>query len=166
MPSRDKIKLLRQQRDDGHFEKVRNPANAPNPHEAQVLTQSEALKAQRQLRPQTEHGEVVVEEGKRYLRYLKPIVIASPLCLTCHGSPEELGPGVKAQLQALYPHNQATGYRLEELRGSISIKIRLEEKQQGDEACPPGSLPLDWETTTQTQGQCDPLRGIWKGMPL
>lgn len=108
--------------------KVRNPADTPDPYEAYVLNWFEALKAAGQLGPDTEHAEVVTEEGKVYFRYMKPIVIAVPLCLICHGRLEDLASEVKAQLQALYPRDQATGYRLNDLRGAVSIKIPLEEK--------------------------------------
>ena len=34
-----------------------------------------------------------------------------PLCLNCHGSPEQLTPAVKEKLKALYPDDKAIGYR-------------------------------------------------------
>jgi len=108
--------------------KVRNPADTPDPYEARILKQFEALNAKGQLRPDTEHVEVVTEEGKASLRYLKPIVITTPLCLNCHGPQEGLLPEVKAVLQALYPGDQATGYQLHDLRGAVSVKIPLQGK--------------------------------------
>lgn len=108
--------------------KVRNPADSPDPYEVRVLDQFEVLKAAGQLPPDTEYAEVVREEGKAYLRYLKPIMIASPVCLVCHGPGDDLAPGVKTQLHTLYPIDQATGYRLDDLRGAVSIKIPMEGK--------------------------------------
>lgn len=109
-------------------QKVRNPADAPDVYEAGILKKFEALGAEGKLGPDSEHVDVVTEGEKSYLRYLKPITIAAPLCLTCHGNPPELSPEVKVKLQTLYPHDQAIGYRLNDLRGAVSIKIPIEGK--------------------------------------
>lgn len=108
--------------------KVRNPTDSPDPYELRVLEQFEALKAAGQLSRDTEHAEVVTEGGSAYLRYLKPITVASPVCLACHGPGDDLAPGVKTQLHTLYPADQATGYRLDDLRGAVSIRIPIEGK--------------------------------------
>jgi hypothetical protein len=105
--------------------KVRNPGDTPEPYEADILGRFEVLKAAGQLRPDSEHVEVVTEHGKPYLRYMRPIVIAGPVCLNCHGPSKELSADVKARLNALYPADQATGYRLNDLRGAVSVKIPL-----------------------------------------
>ena len=69
------------------------------------------------------------EEGRRYLRYMKPIVLGSPVCLSCHGGPDDTSPEVKAELQRLYPQDKATGYRVADLRGAVSVKIPLGAEQ-------------------------------------
>lgn len=103
--------------------KVRNPADTPDAYEAGILERFEALKATGGLGPDTEHVELVEAAGKTSLRYLRPIVIANPVCLTCHGRPEDLAPEVRARLEALYPRDQATGYRLGDLRGAVTVTI-------------------------------------------
>jgi hypothetical protein len=77
-------------------------------------------------KPETlELAEVVsAPSGGHTLRYAKAIAI-QPLCVTCHGAPEQLPAGVKARLQAEYPLDQATGYRVGELRGAVVIKRPL-----------------------------------------
>ncbi|MBI3779452.1 MAG: DUF3365 domain-containing protein [candidate division NC10 bacterium] len=105
--------------------KYRNPADAPDEYEARVLDEFAALKAKGELQVDTEHADVVTEEGRRYLRYMKPIVLRSPVCLSCHGQPDEISPEVKAELQRLYPQDKATGYRVADLRGAVSVKIPL-----------------------------------------
>ena len=105
--------------------KYRNPADAPDEYEARALDGFAALKAKGELQVDTEHAEVVTEEGRRYLRYLKPIVMGSPVCLSCHGGPDEISPEVKPELQRLYPQDKATGYRVADLRGAVSVKIPL-----------------------------------------
>ena len=66
-------------------------------------------------------AEVVDEAGKSYFRFMKPLAI-QPVCLNCHGSDEQISETVKGELNNLYPFDQATGYKIGELRGAISIK--------------------------------------------
>lgn len=77
-------------------------------------------------KPETlELAEVVTApSGKRHLRYAKAIAV-QPLCVTCHGAPEQMPEGVKARLQAEYPLDQATGYHVGDLRGAVVIKRPL-----------------------------------------
>lgn len=46
--------------------------------------------------------------------YVEPIVMA-PLCLACHG--DNLAPDVQAKIDELYPHDEATGFGADQLRG-------------------------------------------------
>lgn len=103
----------------------RNPADAPDDYEARVLDEFAALKAKSEFRVDTEHAEVVTEEGRRYLRYMRPIVMGSPVCLSCHGGPQDIPPDVKVQLQRLYPEDKSTEYRVGDLRGAVSVKMPL-----------------------------------------
>lgn len=66
-------------------------------------------------------AEVVDESGKSYFRYMKPLAI-QPVCLACHGADEQIPASVKAALDTAYPHDQARGYKVGELRGAVSIK--------------------------------------------
>jgi hypothetical protein len=106
-------------------ERVRNPGDTPEPYEAAVLRRFAALKAQGALAPGTEHVEVVTEAGRQYLWYLRPIAIAGPVCLSCHGPAEQLRDDVKAALRTFYPNDRATGYQVGDLRGAVSVKIPL-----------------------------------------
>ena len=71
-----------------------------------------------------ELAEVVVEPSGPFLRYAKAIAVQPP-CLICHGSIDAIPEGVKARLQSEYPMDQATGYRLGELRGAVVVKRAL-----------------------------------------
>jgi len=106
-------------------ERVRNPGDTPEPYEAAVLRRFAELKARGGLGPATEHVEVVTEGGRQYLRYLRPIAIAGPVCLSCHGPTEQLGADVKTALKTFYPNDQATDYRVGDLRGAVSVKVPL-----------------------------------------
>jgi Protein of unknown function (DUF3365) len=108
--------------------KVRNPADAPDTHERKILTDYETLKGVGRLKSDVPGVYIEVQDGKRTLRYLRPILITSPVCLQCHGQPDDLLPEVKERLQTLYPRDQATGYQLNDLRGAVSIRIPLPEE--------------------------------------
>jgi hypothetical protein len=41
-------------------------------------------------------------------------------CLKCHG--ENLDPKVAAKLDALYPHDQARGYKAGDVRGAFTVR--------------------------------------------
>ena len=106
--------------------RTRNPVlGSPDAWEQAVLTEFDARAARGDKPDAIEHAEVVREPQGRYFRYMKALPVA-PLCMSCHGGPESIPPGVKARLAALYPHDRATGYRPGELRGAISIKRPLD----------------------------------------
>jgi len=96
----------------------------PRGWQKQALTQLETeLKSG--ANPQTlEWHEVVTEDGKPVLHYAKAIVLQTQ-CLACHGTSNELAPGVAEQLNAEYPHDQATGYAAGDLRGAVAISRPL-----------------------------------------
>jgi hypothetical protein len=107
-------------------ERVRNPADTPDAVELAVLRLWQAEQRAGRLTPAAEHQTIVTEGGRRYLSYMKPIFIAGPVCLQCHGAPDKLGPGVAEALRELYPMDRATGYALGDLRGAVSVRIPIE----------------------------------------
>jgi Protein of unknown function (DUF3365) len=106
-------------------QKVRNPANAPNQHETKILKDFETLKRAGRLDPDIPNARIDVRDGKRDLWYMRPILITHPVCLQCHGQPEDLLPAVKALLQKVYPRDRATGYQLHDILGAVSIETPL-----------------------------------------
>jgi len=46
-----------------------------------------------------------------------------PLCVQCHGQPAELGAGVAAAIAQHYPNDQATGFRVGDLRGWFWVEV-------------------------------------------
>ena len=44
---------------------------------------------------------------------------AGAVCLTCHGN--DIDPELKAQIDAFYPEDRATGFKLGALRGAFTI---------------------------------------------
>lgn len=98
--------------------KLRNPKNAPDDWERTVLEAFLAKAKQGADLSKLEHYETVSQGGKRMFRYMKAIPVGKP-CLICHGS------AVKAELvQSIkehYPDDNATGFKLGELRGAFTI---------------------------------------------
>lgn len=105
-------------------EKTRNPLDAPDNYEKQILSRFAALAANGELDAATVHSEVTEIDGRRVLRFLKPIVLRKN-CLGCHGGADDIPEEVKAQLREYYPSDQATGYRAGELRGAVSVLVPL-----------------------------------------
>ena len=94
--------------------KPRNPANAPDDLDRQVL---EKLAAAEQM--PTEHLEWTETAG----RFYKPLAIQE-VCLKCHGDPAGFAPDLAKTLKELYPNDQATGYALGDFRGVIRVDVQ------------------------------------------
>ena len=77
--------------------KLRNPANQPDAWELGVLNKFEERKA----------------AGEDPLQ----------ICVTCHGS--DLAPELEAQLDRLYPNDQARGFRAGDIRGAFTLSKPL-----------------------------------------
>jgi|DewCreStandDraft_1066081.scaffolds.fasta_scaffold00182_20 hypothetical protein len=105
--------------------RYRNPKDIPDEYERRKLEEFEQQHRARALAD--ESFEVVQEEGRRYLRYMRPILVG-PMCITCHGPKEAIPSAVRAVLAEKYPEDRATGYRSGDLRGAVSVKIPLDSK--------------------------------------
>jgi len=102
----------------------RNPADIPDAYERRKLEAFEQLNKTNELRK--EYFEVVEEDSVEVLRYMRPL-LADGLCLNCHGPQEEIPDEVRAILAKTYPEDRATGYQLGDVRGAVSVKIKLDE---------------------------------------
>lgn len=71
-----------------------------------------------------EFSELTEDADGRWFRYMKAIP-TQPMCLQCHGQPDDMAAEVKTMLAREYPQDQATGYRAGDIRGAITIKRRL-----------------------------------------
>lgn len=103
--------------------RVRNPVlGVPNDWQALALKEFEDGLAKGQKPADMEFVQAVkAGAGSRMeLRYAKPIV-TQPMCLSCHGSGDDILPQVKAKLDELYPNDKATGYKVGELRGAVVV---------------------------------------------
>lgn len=104
--------------------KNRNPKAVPDAWESAALAQLEQRLAAGE-KPETLDTYAVVEgaDGKVF-RYAKALV-TQPVCVTCHGAPENLSDAVKARLASDYPEDKATGYAPGMIRGVLSIQKPL-----------------------------------------
>ena len=93
--------------------KPRNPKNAADEVEKAALEAFIAALAKKEPpKPQV----ITSADGSR--AFLAPIVLGNPLCLQCHGTPgKDIAPETLAAIEKLYPDDQATGFKLGDLRG-------------------------------------------------
>jgi len=105
--------------------KPRNPAaGTPDAWEQQVLAEFDRRAAAGEKADEFEHAEIVAEPSGRYFRYMKALPVTA-FCLTCHGPAEKLPQSIKLRLAKEYPHDQATGYSVGQVRGAVTIKRPL-----------------------------------------
>lgn len=62
--------------------------------------------------------EFIEDRGKAGTTFAKPLMMDA-VCLLCHG--ENLAPNIAASIKRYYPNDQATGFRLGELRGILRV---------------------------------------------
>ena len=105
--------------------KNRNKNNFPDDVEKRALNKFESLKQNNELDSETEFAEITTDGNYKYLRYLKPIILQAE-CLNCHGNLENMMPDVKDLIAQNYHADRATGYKVGDLRGAVSIKISIE----------------------------------------
>ncbi len=102
--------------------KTRNPLlGDPDVWEQQVLAEFDRRAAAGEKVESLEYSETVDEPRGRYFRYMKALPV-QPLCLSCHGTAENIPDQVKAKLAIDYPHDHATGYAPGQVRGAVTIK--------------------------------------------
>lgn len=94
---------------------LRNPANAPDAHERGVLVAFAAALEAGEADPPPERLDVLEDGSVRYMS----AIVTQPPCLACHG--ESLAPQVATAIDALYPQDEARGYRAGELRGAFTV---------------------------------------------
>lgn len=104
--------------------KVRNPQMAtPDAWEQKVLADFEK-RLEKEKPGMIEYAEIVSEPQGKYMRFMKAIPVQG-LCLECHGGPDMVEAPTKDALKADYPHDKATGYTLDQIRGAVSFKKPL-----------------------------------------
>jgi hypothetical protein len=102
--------------------KLRNPDNAPDEWETAVLKAFQQRAAAGESLASMETVERVESDGGPRYRYMKAIPLGD-VCLTCHGA--DVAPDLKAEIDSIYPDDQATGFAAGELRGAFTVTETL-----------------------------------------
>lgn len=98
--------------------KVRNSDNKAGAWEVKVLQDFEKRLKQGVAIKDLEYSELLNKHGQPEFRYMKAIPTQG-ICLSCHG--DKLAPAITEKLQQLYPQDQATGFKLGDIRGAFTI---------------------------------------------
>jgi hypothetical protein len=104
--------------------KLRNPENAPDDWEREVL---EAFVAQREAGADPKKlavTKVVNRDGEATFRYMKAIPLAEKPCATCHGT--NVDPDLRAEILERYPEDKAVGFKPGEIRGAFTLSRRID----------------------------------------
>ena len=91
----------------------RNPKNS--------ISKKEDKKAWVKIKSLKQHFLQKNTNGETY--YYKPIFLAMPTCIKCHGTTNDIASSTLKIIQSKYPNDLATNYQLGDLRGMWKIKI-------------------------------------------
>ena len=102
--------------------RARNPVmGIPNDWQAKALAQFDAGLARGEKPAEMEFFEIITQaDGSKEFHFAKPIVL-QPMCVACHGSPEQISPEVQSKLSELYPNDKAVNYLPGQLRGAVVL---------------------------------------------
>ena len=102
--------------------RARNPVmGVPNDWQARALAQFDAGLARGEKPAEMEFSETITKsDGSKEFHFAKPIVL-QPMCVACHGGPEQISPEVKSKLSELYPNDKAVNYQPGQLRGAVVL---------------------------------------------
>ncbi len=106
--------------------RVRNPKmGVPNAWQKAALADFEQRIANGEKPAELEHWSVAEgADGKRELRYAKAIGV-QPLCVTCHGSKDDIPAPLAEKIRLEYPEDQAVGYSVGKRRGAVVVSRAL-----------------------------------------
>jgi hypothetical protein len=71
-----------------------------------------------------EHHEIVAEPSGRFVRYMRALPML-PICSHCHGTADQVSESIRGQLAHDYPHDEARGMAVGQVRGAVSFKKPL-----------------------------------------
>ena len=99
--------------------KVRNPENRADDWEKKVLRDFNTRMEKGETIKQLRFSEQVDIDGQKQRRVMKAIG-TDLVCITCHG--EKIPEQIQAELNKLYPDDEATGFSIGSVRGAFSVK--------------------------------------------
>jgi hypothetical protein len=105
-------------------EKWRNSKDIPDAFETKELQKLAALRNEGKLSDTLEVYSIVTEDSIRVFRYMKPILVGE-MCLSCHGEREKMKDLVNEAIRLRYPNDKAIDYKAGELRGAVTVKLKM-----------------------------------------
>ena len=99
--------------------KIRNPDNAPDEFENNILNGFEEKKAAGQDINSLAYYKLTEIGNRSEFRYMKAIPVGE-MCLQCHG--EFISEPVLAKLKELYPDDEAVNFQLGDIRGAFTLR--------------------------------------------
>ncbi|MEG2307850.1 DUF3365 domain-containing protein [Chryseobacterium sp.] len=95
-------------------DKNRNPANA-------IKTQADSL-AWKKIK--SKKADFIEQHNNGEVYYYKPILIAMPTCVKCHGGKSDIAESTQNSITQKYPGDKAVNYKMGDLRGMWKIKLK------------------------------------------
>ena len=95
-------------------DKNRNPANA-------IKTQADSL-AWKKIK--SKKADFIEQHNNGEVYYYKPILIAMPTCVKCHGGKSDIAESTQNSIAQKYPGDKAVNYKMGDLRGMWKIKLK------------------------------------------
>lgn len=95
-------------------DKNRNPDNG-------IQTEIDSMAWERMKLEKTNFTE---QDKNGEVYYYKPIFIAMPTCLKCHGGDNDITESTKKIITKKYPSDKAIGYKIGDFRGMWKIKLK------------------------------------------
>ena len=103
--------------------KARNPNNAPDQWETRLLLSFQDRRLNGEDPKHMKFSQVIDINGQQTFRYIQAIPTGG-VCLACHG--EQISPEVSLKLQQMYPQDQATGFKIGDIRGAFTISRKVD----------------------------------------
>jgi Protein of unknown function (DUF3365) len=103
----------------------RNPSLAwPDVWEQKTLLSFEQRLAQGERVETMEYAEVTTEPAGKFMRYMKALPM-QPVCVHCHGTPDQISESIRNELAHDYPHDKGVGVLVGKIRGAVTFKKPL-----------------------------------------
>ena len=102
----------------------RNEVNIPDQSEIMWLKEFENMMRDGSFNKDTALFRVEKSGRDRMLHLVKPILLAEE-CVVCHGTEEQIPEGIKKIITEKYPNDKAKNFKPGDLRGAISVKIKI-----------------------------------------
>jgi Protein of unknown function (DUF3365) len=103
----------------------RNPSLAwPDVWEQKTLLSFEQRLAQGERVDALEYAEVTTEPTGKFLRYMKALPM-QPVCVHCHGTPDQISESIRNELAHEYPQDKGVGVLVGKIRGAVTFKKPL-----------------------------------------